>query len=219
MREGSATPLAGATSEKSDRAVAATEEGVAPEEAPTPSTRTRGSSKKVRLLAQRAGQLFLVALAHVAAFAVDWLLVPTSYPVAAAYGLSLILAAHLLASPVVVAALGVVALALSIASNLLQAAPIAAVAGNNAGLFAIGVPVIMTRLQNSPDNACITLAIAEAGFFIFCDSSQMTATRRVFKNNSNAFFAALRDTLCFQPADLTQSRKVRKEKAIDIENQ
>src|SRR5439155_19586618 len=103
MREGSATPLAGATSEKSDRAVAATEEGVAPEEAPTPSTRTRGSSKKVRLLAQRAGQLFLVALAHVAAFAVDWLLVPTSYPVAAAYGLSLILAAHLLASPVVVA--------------------------------------------------------------------------------------------------------------------
>src|SRR5207248_8559664 len=112
-----------------------------------PSTCSHGYSRKARLLAQRAGQLFLVALALVAAFAVDWLLVPTSYPVAAAYGVSLILAAHLLASPVAVAALGVVALALSVASNLLQAAPIAAIAGNNAGLLAIGVLAVLLAQQ------------------------------------------------------------------------
>src|SRR5437870_10638082 len=114
MREGSATPLAGATSEESDRVVAATEEGGAPEDAPTPFLRTRDDSRKVWLFADRSRQRFLVALALVAAFAIDWLLVPTSYPVAAAYGVSLILAAHLLASPVEVTALGALALALSI---------------------------------------------------------------------------------------------------------
>jgi signal transduction histidine kinase len=96
--------------------------------------------------------LFLVALALVAAFAVDWLLVPTSYPVAAAYGVSLILAAHLLASPAVVAVLGVLALALSIASNVLQTAPIGALAGNTAGLLAIGVlAVLLTRQRKLAD--------------------------------------------------------------------
>src|SRR5690242_8041541 len=122
MREPSSTPLAGATADESDR-------------------------RKGRLLLRRTGQLFPVALALVAAFALDWLLVPTSYPVAAAYGVSLILAAHLLASPVAVAALGVVALALSIASNVLQAAPIAALAGNNAGLLAIGVLSVLLARQ------------------------------------------------------------------------
>src|SRR5207237_2973349 len=104
-------------------------------------------------LTERSRQLFVVGLALVAAFAIDWLLVPTSYPVAAAYGVSLILGAHLLASPVVVAALGVVALALSIASNLLQAAPIAAVAGNNAGLFAIGVLAVLLARQRKITDA------------------------------------------------------------------
>jgi signal transduction histidine kinase len=153
MRKGSATPLAGATTEESDRAVPATKERVAAEDMPTPSTRTHGYSTKARLLAQRTGQLFIVAVTLVAAFGVDWLLVPTSYPVAAAYGVSLILAAHLLASPVVVAALGVLALALSIASNLLQAAPIAAVAGNNAGLLAIGVLAVLLARQRKITDA------------------------------------------------------------------
>jgi signal transduction histidine kinase len=153
MREGSPTPLTVATPERPIRALPATEEGVGPEDALTPSTRTRDYSRKVWLLADRSRQRFLVALALVAAFAVDWLLVPTSYPVAAAYGVSLILAAHLLASPVVVAALGVVALALSIASNLLQAAPIAAIAGNNAGLLAIGVLAVLLARQRKITDA------------------------------------------------------------------
>ena len=152
MREGSPTPLTGATPEEPIRAVPATEEGVGPEDALTPSTRMRDSSRKAWLLADRSRQRFLVAVALVAAFAIDWLLVPTSYPVAAAYGVSLVLAAHLLAAPVTVAALGVVALALSITSNLLQAAPIAALAGNNAGLLVIGVlAVLLTRQRKITD--------------------------------------------------------------------
>ena len=81
------------------------------------------------------------------------MLVPTGYPVAAAYGVSLILGALLLASPVIVAAMGVVALALSIASNLLQAAPTAAIAGNNAGLLAIGVLAVLLARQRKITDA------------------------------------------------------------------
>jgi multisubunit Na+/H+ antiporter MnhE subunit len=92
MREGSATPQARATPEHSMRAVPATH--------------------KASVLAERWGHLFMVALALAAAFAIDWLVVPRSYPVSAAYGVSLILAALLLASPVIVAAVGVLALAL-----------------------------------------------------------------------------------------------------------
>jgi GAF domain-containing protein len=69
------------------------------------------------------------------------------------YGVSLILAALLLASPGLVAALGVVALALSVASNLLQAAPIAASAGNSAGLVAIAVLAALLARQRQITNA------------------------------------------------------------------
>src|SRR5689334_2400880 len=100
MQQGSPSVLIEATPEQ-------------PDDALTPLTNTRGSST----WAERWRRWVLVALALLAAFGVDWLLVPSSYPVAAAYGVSLILAAHLLASPVTVAALGVVALALSITSN------------------------------------------------------------------------------------------------------
>jgi signal transduction histidine kinase len=153
MREGSATPLLGATPEESIRAVPATEGHAAREDALTTSTRTRGYSRKVWLLAERSGPLLAVALALVAAFAIDWLLVPTSYPVAAAYGVSLILAAYLLASPAMVAALGGVALLLSVSSNLLQAAPTAALAGNNAGLLAIGVLAFLLARQRKITDA------------------------------------------------------------------
>jgi signal transduction histidine kinase len=155
MREGSATPLAGATPEESIRAAPATEghAHAAREDALTTSTRTRRYSRKVWLLAERSGPLLVVALALLAAFAIDWLLVPTSYPVAAAYGVSLILAAYLLASPAMVAALGGVALLLSMTSNLLQAAPTAALAGNNAGLLAIGVLAFLLARQRKITDA------------------------------------------------------------------
>ena len=127
MRARSATPQAGASPDESNRGV--------------PATHTAW------VLAQRSGQLLVVALALVAAFAIDWLLVPRSYPVAAAYGVSLILAALLMASPVIVAELGVLALALSITSNLLQAAPVGALVGNNAGLLAIGLMAVLLARQ------------------------------------------------------------------------
>src|SRR5207253_151771 len=153
MREGSATPLARATPEESIRTLPTTEGRVAREEALTTSTRTRAYSGQVWLFAERSGRLFVVALALVAAFAIDWLLVPTSYPVAAAYGVSLILAAYLLASPAMVAALGGVALLLSMTSNLLQAAPTAALAGNNAGLLAIGALAFLLARQRKITDA------------------------------------------------------------------
>ena len=153
MREGSATPLARATPEESIRTLPTTEGRVAREDALTTSTRTRAYSGKVWLFAERSGRLFVVALALVAAFAIDWLLVPTSYPVAAAYGVSLILAAYLLASPAMVAALGGVALLLSMTSNLLQAAPTAALAGNNAGLLAIGALAFLLARQRKITDA------------------------------------------------------------------
>lgn len=133
MREGSATLMAGAPPEESIRAVPAT--------------------RKPSVLVQRPLRLFVVALALAAAFAIDWLLVPTSYPVAAAYGVSLILAALLLASPVIVAELGVAALALSITSNLLQDAPVGALAGNNAGLLGIAVVAVLLARQRKITDA------------------------------------------------------------------
>jgi signal transduction histidine kinase len=153
MREGSATPLAGATPEESIRTLPTTEGSVAREDALKASTRTRGYSSEGWLLAERSGRLFVVALALVAAFAIDWLLVPTSYPVAAAYGVSLILAAYLLASPAMVAVLGGVAVLLSMTSNLLQAAPTGALAGNNAGLLAIGVLAFLLARQRKITDA------------------------------------------------------------------
>ena len=133
MRERSATPQARATPEHSMRAVPATH--------------------KASVLAERWGHLFMVALALAAAFAIDWLVVPRSYPVSAAYGVSLILAALLLGSPVIVAAVGVLALALSISSNLLQATPVAAFAGNSAGLLAIAVVAVLLSRQRKITDA------------------------------------------------------------------
>jgi signal transduction histidine kinase len=144
----------GPTPEESFRAEPATEEGVARDDALTSSTHTRRYSRaEWPRLVGRSGGLLVVALALVSAFAMDWLLVPSSYPVAAAYGVSLILAAHLLASPAIVAALSAIALTLSITSNLFQAAPTAALAGNNAGLLAIGVVAFLLARQRKLTDA------------------------------------------------------------------
>ena len=138
MGEGSARPPAGATPEESVRAAHASERGATLASARSgPGT----SAPAWPGWAERSG-LLVVALALVSAFAIDWLLVPSSYPVAAAYGVPLILAAYLLASPLIVAALGGIALTASIASNVLQTAPTAALAGNNAGLLGIAVFVL-----------------------------------------------------------------------------
>ena len=123
-------------------------------DAPTSATPAPGYSAGVwPRRVRRQGRLLVVAMALLAAFAIDWLLVPTTYPVAAAYGVALILAAHLLTSPAAVAALGAVALALSVASNLLQGAPTAALAGNNAGLLAIGVLAFLLVRQRKVTDA------------------------------------------------------------------
>ncbi len=107
-------------------------------------------------------RLFLVAAAIVAALAIDWFLVPTSYPVAAAYGVPLILAAQLLASPRTVAVVGGVALALSIGSNILQRAPVAALAANNTGLLAIALLAFLLTRQRKVAN---TTAIENARLY------------------------------------------------------
>jgi signal transduction histidine kinase len=151
MHEGSATPLPRGTPEQSNGAAPTTEGHVARENALISST--SGYGRKAWRLAERSGRLFVVALALVAAFAIDWVLVPSSYPVAAAYGVSLILAAHLLASPVIVAAIGVAALALSSASNVLQAAPVAASGSNSAGLLAIAVLAVLLARQRKITDA------------------------------------------------------------------
>jgi hypothetical protein len=66
--------------------------------------------------------VLLVGAALLAALAIDWLLATWSYPVAAAYGVSLLVAAHVL-SPLGVAVTTSLALVLSVMSNNLQGAP------------------------------------------------------------------------------------------------
>lgn len=93
-----------------------------------------------------------VGAALVAALAVDWLLAPASYPVAAAYGVALLLAARLLA-PRGVAMTAVAALVLSIASNAFQQAPTMAAVADNAGLLAIGLLAYLVARQRQLSEA------------------------------------------------------------------
>src|SRR5207244_9802301 len=86
---------------------------------------------------RRIPAVLLVGEAMVLALAIDWLLVPRSYPVAAAYGVALLLAAHLLRPAAVVITM-CLALALSVASNLLQGAPSAAWLTDNTSLLLLG---------------------------------------------------------------------------------
>ena len=94
----------------------------------------------------RRGML-LVGAALLAALAVDWFLAPWSYPVAAAYGVSLLVAAHVL-SPRGVAVTMALALVLSVVSNNLQGAPAAAWLADNTGLVALGLLAVLLARQH-----------------------------------------------------------------------
>jgi signal transduction histidine kinase len=86
--------------------------------------------------------MLLVGAALLAALVVDWVLATRSYPVAAAYGVSLLLAAHYL-SPRAVALTTCLAVVLSVVSNNLQHAPAAAWLADNAGLAGLGVLALL----------------------------------------------------------------------------
>jgi signal transduction histidine kinase len=88
----------------------------------------------------------LVAISLLGALAIDWLLAPTSYPVGAAYGIALLLAAQWL-SPKSVALVTACAVGLSVGSNVQQGAPTMAAAADNSGLLAIGVLAILLARQ------------------------------------------------------------------------
>jgi hypothetical protein len=119
----------------------------------TPVPRDRTAAAAWHHRAWRPERLFVIALSVVAAVAIDWLLAPNGYPVAAAYGISLLLAAQLLASPTAVAATGGIAFALSIASNMLQRAPLAALAADNAGLLAMSFLALLLARQTKVADA------------------------------------------------------------------
>src|SRR5579884_1746134 len=97
-------------------------------------------------------RLLAVAAALALAAAIDWLVAPIGYPVAAIYGAALLLAAHLLA-PAVVAVVAGLALLLSAGSNFLQHAPTGAAATSSAGLLAIGVLAVLLARQRQVTEA------------------------------------------------------------------
>jgi signal transduction histidine kinase len=92
------------------------------------------------------GAWVLVGSALLAALAVDWFLATRSYPVAAAYGVSLLIAAHFL-SPRAVLLATCLALVLSVLSNLLQNAPALAWLADNTGLVGLGVLALLLARQ------------------------------------------------------------------------
>ena len=94
----------------------------------------------------------LVLVTLLAALAVDWLLAPNSYPVAATYGIALLVAAQLL-TPKSVALTTAGAFGLSIGSNALQHAPGMAAASDNAGLLAIGILAFLLARQRQISEA------------------------------------------------------------------
>ena len=96
--------------------------------------------------------VLLVGAALLAALAVDWLLATWSYPVAAAYGVALLVAAHVLSPRGVVATTGL-ALVLSVVSNNLQGAPLAAWLADNTGLVGLGVLAVLLARQREVTQA------------------------------------------------------------------
>jgi hypothetical protein len=88
----------------------------------------------------------LVGAALLAALVVDWFLATPSYPVAAAYGLSLLIAAHVLPPRDVAVTTGLV-LVLSVLSSNLQNAPAAAWLADNTGLVGLGVLAFLLARQ------------------------------------------------------------------------
>jgi signal transduction histidine kinase len=96
--------------------------------------------------------VLLVGAALLAALAVDWFLATRSYPVAAAYGVSLLLAAHYL-PPRAVVLTTCLALVLSVVSNNLQHAPAAAWLADNAGLVGLGALALLLAREREVTQA------------------------------------------------------------------
>ena len=96
--------------------------------------------------------MLLVGAALLAALVVDWFLATWSYPVAAAYGVSLLLAAHFF-PPRAVAATGGLALLLSVLSSTLQGAPAAAWVADNTGLVGLGVLAVLLAREREVAHA------------------------------------------------------------------
>jgi signal transduction histidine kinase len=110
----------------------------------------------------RVSGVLLVGAALVAALAVDWFLVTWSYPVAAAYGVSLLVAAHVL-SPRGVAVTTGLALVLSVVSNNLQGAPAAAWLADNTSLVGLGVLACLLARQREVTQAAREASDAAKG--------------------------------------------------------
>ena len=104
------------------------------------------------LRSSRHARELLIVASLFGALAVDWLLAPTSYPVAAAYGIALVLAAQLL-NPKSIIVLTACAVGLSVSSNVLQGAPTTAVVADNSALFAIGVLAYLLTRQRQISEA------------------------------------------------------------------
>jgi signal transduction histidine kinase len=94
----------------------------------------------------RYTHLLGVAAALVAALLIDWLLQPSGYPVAAAYGIPLLLAAHLLSAAGVAGTCGA-ALALNIVTDGFQREAPASSAAENVAILAIGVLAFLLARQ------------------------------------------------------------------------
>src|SRR5579872_3657381 len=110
---------------------------------PSPDHRSAARRLAAPLYAQQTGslslrRLLMIGVCLLAAVAIDWFVVPWSYPVVAAYGVCLLLAAHAL-PPRGVIGTTCVALALSVASSSIQHAPLAAAAADNTSLVVVGV--------------------------------------------------------------------------------
>jgi signal transduction histidine kinase len=95
----------------------------------------------------------VVAVALVAAVAIDWLLLPSGYPVAVVYGIPLLLAAHRL-TPSASAVTSSVALVLNGAGSIVKAAPTSASVAESGGLLAMGVlAVLLARQRHTTEGA------------------------------------------------------------------
>lgn len=97
------------------------------------------------LHSQKRAAAFVVAALGIA-FAVDWFLVPWSYPIAALYVVSFLIAA-LAFKPRVVTVVGAVAWLLSTVTTLMQGAPLGALASASVSLIGTAFSAVLLARQ------------------------------------------------------------------------
>src|SRR5919199_3848367 len=140
--------------------------------------------------------VLLVGAALLAALAVDWLLATWSYPVAAAYGVALLVAAHVLSPRGVVATTGL-ALVLSVVSNNLQGAPLAAWLADNTGLVGLGLLAVLLARQRE-----ITQAAHEASEAAEAQAAALLERERAARGEADAAVRGRDEFLAPPPHDL-----------------